>query len=784
LFIRESYDFRKKSNIYWLNFRKKSSKDPASIARINREIDALKGQLLETIVGRVFKEEKAKFEKILDEALDVVAGKIEESMKQAKALIAQGKTDIDCASSCLPDNLQKEAQEKTDDFKSKFDDLATAVNEKQKELAQSLAREYASNVKKLKDTFEEIRKESAMSWWEKAWIAIKKIAMIIYDVGKLLVKVLVKAVSVIGDILAHPIRFVTNLISAIGDGFHNFVSNIGTHLENIIFKLILGVVPPNIKMPGSWDAKGIFSFALDLIGLSKENIRAQAVEKLGEPVVSKLEDAFDLFVIFKKDGFAGLWEHIKDKIGDLKDQVIEQVKSYLTESIIKAAVKFLLSALTPVSGFIKACETIINVAKFFLENLKNILQLLDSILDSFIDIARGNLTNASKKVEGALADILLVGIKFLAALVGINLDKISAKIQKLFDAIRNPVNRAIKWLLDKAIAFAHKTGLVALVKKGKEKFEQGKEWAKEKGKAAVTAVKGWLGLQKTFTAEDGSSHKIFLSGSEDNPTLMVASNNPGPIKKFLDKFISQKKVDKEKKADASEAKRFIEENIDNLFVALKKERDEAKKLDLRQSLLEQFTILSDKIRLLLGKEPLNKIMEEHKYNLEGLTGTYGSMPKPSGDQFTADHQPQAAIIIYASKLNIFNGTRIKQIAGGSHADGAFAINLHKVRHEEGRTFGNDGKITKGEFVDKAVEIDDSNKSDKTKRKEIIKLIKVELGEDVKAMRDVAINKSNYTDLDNLGLEDEQKDDLRDTIKAQILSGEDIIASQNLDDLAS
>lgn len=522
-----SYNKPFDKRIVELNKQKQQTEDTGRIAQLNQQIEAEEANRKETIPDRVFKQEKEKFVTILDLALDEIAGKVEEAMKNAKALIAQGKADIDCASACLPANLQKEAEERTNDFKSRFDDLETTVNDKQKELAQSLAREYSKNVTKLKETFEEIRKESAMSWWERAWNAIKKIALMVYELGKLLVKVLVKGASVIGDIVAHPIRFIGNLITAVGNGFRNFVTNIDTHLENIIFKLILGTVPPGIKFPAQWDAKGILSFALELLGLTRENIRAQAVARLGEPVVQQLEKAFELFVIFKNEGFAGLWEHIKEKIGDLKAQVIKQVKAFFRESIIKAAVKFLLSALTPASGFIKACETIINVAMFFIKNLENILKLLDSILDSFIDIAQGNLTSASKRVEDALADILLIGIKFLASLVGINLESISEKVQRVFNAIRNPVNRAITWLIDKAVAFAEKTGLVALAKKGKEKFEQGKEWAMEKGRQAAGAVAGWLGLRKEFTLPNGERHEIYFEGSDRAPIIMVASRPKG-----------------------------------------------------------------------------------------------------------------------------------------------------------------------------------------------------------------------------------------------------------------
>jgi hypothetical protein len=197
-----------------------------------------------------------------------------------------------------------------------------------------------------------------------------------------------------------------------------------------------------------------------------------------------------------------------------------------------------------------------------------------------------------------------------------------------------------------------------------------------------------------------------------------------------------------------------------------------------------FTVLGDKLRLLVGKTPLNKIMDEHKYNLEGLTGTYASMPKPTEDNITADHQPQAAIIISASKMKIFAGTKMKDHAAGRAAAG-YAINLHAVRHEAGRTYSNKGKETLTEFETEAEKIASNNSlKDDKKRKDVVKLLKSHLNKDVSKMKEVAGKKSNYTDLDELGLEDDEVEGLRKTIKAQILSGEGVLQSQNLDDLVN
>ncbi|SEI51227.1 protein of unknown function [Dyadobacter sp. SG02] len=674
-----------KGQIHWLNVRRQMTTDPVQIAYIDERIRYLtgRGNAIETIPERVFREEKATFIAALDESLDQIGTIIETTLNAARDIIKKGKEDIDCASHCVPAHLQDQARENTDEFKAKFDDLDTALTDKQKDIEESLSREYVKNVSALKETFEKIRAEAAMPWWQKAWNAIKKVATILYDLGKLLLNVLAKAAGVIGDIIAHPLRFIGNLFKAVGKGFDMFVGRIGEHLEKIILRLVLGMLPPGIRLPDTFDAAGIFSLALDVLGLSKDKIRERAVDKLGEPVVHALEETFDLFIIFKKEGFAGLWKHIKDRIGDLKDQVIGQVKDYLSESIIKAAIKYLLSALTPVSGFIKACETIINMAIFFIENLKNLLQLLDAILDSFIDVAQGKIENAAAKVESALQDILLIGIKFLAALIGIKFDVISAKIGKLFAAIKTPIDRAINWLFDKAKAFAEKTGLTALAKKGKAAVEKGKEQLVEKGGAAVGKILGFFGIKSTFKDEKGKTHSVAFEDKNNHIKLIVRSE-PLSIEEFI-KFYeteyAQSLKDKTNKGHFDNIKTTLLPQMNQKVKDIEKPNNKKVQAD-KERLLEIKVDIARSLGLLMkGNKKVGHSFES--YYLEGMVGQYGKMANSRGDILEGDHQPQTALLKWSTKY--LKKSKIDDWIGSGHGSNAYVILLHKRRHKLGAT---------------------------------------------------------------------------------------------------
>lgn len=196
--------------------------------------------------------------------------------------------------------------------------------------------------------------------------------------------------------------------------------------------------------------------------------------------------------------------------------------------------------------------------------------------------------------------------------------------------------------------------------------------------------------------------------------------------------------------------------------------------------------------LLAMEEELAKIIKEvlkkvsiaafsEKYKLEGMVATYASMPRQAADFLTPDHQPQAGILKHVAALLIFRQRVIEDVAAGSHADGGVAINLHFNRHIKGRTYGrspNTGDIDS--VVSSAAR--DENKQ----RTEVIKVLKKELHEDVKAMKAVA-NRPNtdatWQDIQDIqGAKKADKDALINSVRSQILAGEDRIAAQDLDRL--
>ena len=263
---------------------------------------------------------------------------------------------------------------------------------------------------------------------------------------------------------------------------------------------------------------------------------------------SALEEVFEIFQIIRKEGLAGLWRFIKEKVGDLKVMVLDAIENFLIEKVIKAGIMWVVGLLNPVGAFIKACQAIYKIVMFFIDNGKRIMEFVNAVIDSIAKIVAGNIGGAAKMVEDALARIIPLAIGFLASLLG--LDGISEKVQQIIKAIQAPINKAIDWVLDKAIALAKKLGIDKVMKKVKGGIDKGKDWAKKKveqGKEMAKDVAGkvldWLGIRKLFRLSNGEKHEIYFSDIKNqNAPVTIASTDPNTLDTIISTGTWQKKA--------------------------------------------------------------------------------------------------------------------------------------------------------------------------------------------------------------------------------------------------
>lgn len=434
----------------------------------------------------------------MDGVINNVVAIISKGLTQAKAEIASGKQEIQNYVNQLPQDLQGVGQQAAADIDSKFEELQQSVDNKQDELIDTLAQKYKENLDAVDARIEEMKAENR-GLIQKAFDFVVGVIKTIIELTKMLLEVLARVAGVVGQILKDPIGFLGNLIQAVKQGFLNFMKNIGKHLQAGLIGWLTGTMAEaGIEMPENFDLKGIFSLAMQLLGLTYEAIRAQAVKRLGEEKVSRMEQTVEVFRILATEGVAGIWQFVQEKIGDLNALIIEPIKNFIIEKVITAGIEWVLSLLTPASAFIKAAKAIYEIVKFFIERAQQIADLINAILDAIGAIASGSLDQAIKGVENALAKSLPVVISFLASLLG--LGGIAGKIQAIFQKLRKPMEKAVDWVIDKgAKAFkfvGNKFNQSKVGKKfnaakdgAKEKYKAGKQWVEDKKEAGQNWVK-------------------------------------------------------------------------------------------------------------------------------------------------------------------------------------------------------------------------------------------------------------------------------------------------------
>lgn len=407
-------------------------------------------------VNAFFQQGKQQYLAQMDAVLDQIAGTVENGLREATVEVARGRSEVQKYVSSLPASLREIGQQAAQQIQGQFDQLEQSIRDKQEQLLDSLAQKYSENLKQLDERIEQMKAENR-GLVDKAKELIGETVQTILKLKDMLLGVLARAAGVIGKILEDPIGFVGNLVAGAKAGLQGFVSNIGKHLQQGLLGWLTGQLgAAGIQMPESLDLKGIFSLVTQVLGLVWSNVRTRAVKILGERAVKALEQGSDLVQKLMKGGLAAVWEHVQGMVGDLKTLVLDQIKQFVISKIITAGVTWIVSLLNPASAFVKACKAIYDIVMFFIERAAQISELVNAVLDSIEAVAGGAIGAMASKIEAALGRALPVAISFLASLLG--LGGISAKIQGILQRVRAPIEKAIDWVLKKAVELLKKAG--------------------------------------------------------------------------------------------------------------------------------------------------------------------------------------------------------------------------------------------------------------------------------------------------------------------------------------
>ena len=802
-------------------------------------------------VNVFFTEGREVFVKVMDEFITKIAEYVAHELNRAKQRIEKGKQEVTDYVDSLPKNLKKFGKEAADEIQEKFADLQNDVNSKQEALVDTLAQEYVASLQEVDARIEEM-KAANKGLIDAAMGFINGIIDTINKLIELINSLLAAISSVINIIMADPIGFMELLFDGIAQGIDLFKANIQKHLLGGLLQWLTGSLGPmGITVPDDiFSLSGIFNLVLQVLGIGWDMLRMKSVKMMGEPAVNALETGADAgFTVFqsvKTQGIMGLWDFLKEKFSDLKEMVIDAIKDMLITQVIEAGIKWLLSLLIPGAGFIKAIMAIKDVIVFFVESA---IMLIPALIEAILALAAGSVAGVAKAIEFGLARLIPLVIGLLANLIG--LGGLSKKVMKIFKKIRKRVDKAVNKLLAKAKKAARKIlRKLGIGKKGNKKKKGDKDSRSDKemksdlnkgiqeattfiksgekdnkkirkqldkieGKYDLVELKLVIDKQNPDGKDKGHIHGS-VNPEDDGPVInldegqsefpertvnqdgqtvvisvneatehVIVSNNTEGIKDFLKTLKNDYPTFKEK---IEELEKVIESKADPIVRKILNEPENKNKL-LEQLIIEM-TEISKMVKSILGEKALALSDAKEKYKLEGLTGTFGTIPKPKFDDFTGDHMPQAALFIALSKRPEFvDNTEMQNRSKGEHADGAYVINLQSKRHAAGRTYGRsslkDAFLTK--YVADSVKIDlNPSITDKLKAKRelAVEMLIEELNLDVNAMTSVYNRTSAdviWNDLEN-HVNGDDKEKLIDDIKNRVNSGLSQISNQPMNNL--
>ncbi|WP_211294030.1 phage tail protein [Lentzea kentuckyensis] len=423
---------------------------------------------------------------VISRVADIVGG----DLSLAKQKIASGKAEIAAFVKTLSPDLAKVGAEASAEINEKFDQLESDVTDKQNSVVDTLATKYVEARQAVDERIEALQAENK-GFVDAAIDAVKGVVNTIRELAAMLRDVLSRAAGVVGDIIKKPVEFLGNLIAGVKGGILKFKDNILDHLRKGLMGWLFGALAEaGIELPEKFDLRGIIKLLASIFGLTWANIRNRLVMQIGETAMAAAEKGVEIFQVLTSQGVAGLWQMLMDKLGDIKETILAQVKDFVITKIITAGITWLIGLLNPAAAFIKACKLIYDVVMFFVNNGSRIMKFVNTVIDSVADIVRGNVSGVVDKINDVLGQMVPIIIGFLASAIG--LGGIGAKIRSIIETLQKPVNKALDWVIKKGLTLA--APLIKAAKgisgKVKAKVAAGKAWVKGKVDAGKKWVKG------------------------------------------------------------------------------------------------------------------------------------------------------------------------------------------------------------------------------------------------------------------------------------------------------
>lgn len=292
-----------------------------------------------------------------------------------------------------------------------------------------------------------------------AGAALMKLLELIYEAamgagGRRILAILMRARATFVTIIRNPVGFLRNLMGAIGQGIRQFMGNILTHLRDGVIAWLTGpVAAAGVQMPERWDLRGIVWFVLQILGLTWDRVRGKLVRLIGEPAMALLERGFQLIQDIRERGLVqALRDRVTEFFGNLRESALGAIRGFIQQRLVQAGIQQLLSLLSPVGAIVQAIIKTYTTIQFFVQKINQILDLVESIVNSIAAIASGAIGAAANFVERTMARTIPVILDFLARFIG--LGDVGAQVQttirNLQGAVDRMLDRAVEWVRNQA----------------------------------------------------------------------------------------------------------------------------------------------------------------------------------------------------------------------------------------------------------------------------------------------------------------------------------------------
>jgi hypothetical protein len=406
-------------------------------------------------IKRIIARARERFTVEMDALAVRVAALVDNRLAEAKAIVAAGQAEVKTFVAGLKPSLQSVGQQALQDIQSKFDELKQSIDDKAQDLAEKLAQKYKDASEKADAAakeMEEANKGALKALADKVGEIVKMLA----EFADRVVSLFKKAAGIVKKIVADPIGFLGNLLSAIKQGISRFVANIWTHIKRGFMDWLFGAltkggvqIPDGLPSPGA-----LVRLVLNVMGLTWANIRPKIVKKVGERAVSVLEKAVEILQKLFTGGVAALWAEMQAFVGNIKAMVLDAILDWVVTKVITSAITKIASMFNPAGAIIQAIIMVYNVGSWLAANLGKILDFIESILNSVDRIANGDVGGAAAFIEQSLARMIPILIGFLASLLGLGglADKVKSFIQK----VQATVGKAVDFVIDKVFNFVKK----------------------------------------------------------------------------------------------------------------------------------------------------------------------------------------------------------------------------------------------------------------------------------------------------------------------------------------